>query len=59
LQAGASVQVQTMQQALQAAKDWVQNHEALHRAQAAAVNFANAHQGAAAKTASAVVKLLR
>ncbi|HMS26701.1 MAG TPA: 3-deoxy-D-manno-octulosonic acid transferase [Burkholderiaceae bacterium] len=58
LQAGASVQVNTMQQGVQAALEWVQNAEALQHAQAAAAKFATAHQGAAAKTAQAVVKLL-
>ena len=58
LQAGAAVQVDDMQLAVQAACDMVHNREALQGAQEAALAFAKAHQGAAVKTADAIVKLL-
>jgi hypothetical protein len=48
-----------MPQAVDEAHALVERAESLDLAKAAAVKFSNAHQGAAEKTAAAVVKLLR
>lgn len=58
LQAGAAVQVQTMQVAIQTACEMIQNDEALQSTQKAALAFATAHQGVAVATAESIVKLL-
>jgi 3-deoxy-D-manno-octulosonic-acid transferase len=59
VQAGAAFAVSSMPQAVDAACALVENAAYLDVARTAALQFANAHQGAAEKTAAAVVQLLR
>jgi len=56
--AGAARRVTGMQQALQAVEEWQQAPQALAAAAAAGPAFANAHRGAAEKTAKAVAAIL-
>ena len=58
VQAGAAFTVNAMPQAVDAACALVENIDSLGVARTAALQFANAHQGAAEKTAAAVVQLL-
>ncbi len=58
VQAGAAFAVNAMPQAVDAACALVERVESLDVARTAALQFANAHQGAAEKTAAAVVQLL-
>jgi 3-deoxy-D-manno-octulosonic-acid transferase len=59
VQAGAAFAVNSMPQAVDAACALVETAGDLDVARTAALQFANAHQGAADKTAAAVVQLLR
>jgi 3-deoxy-D-manno-octulosonic-acid transferase len=59
IQSGAAFAVNAMPQAVDVANALVERAQSLDIARAAAVKFANAHQGAAEKTAAAVVQLLR
>jgi 3-deoxy-D-manno-octulosonic-acid transferase len=59
IESGAAFAVNGMPQAVDEAHALVERAESLDLAKAAAVKFSNAHQGAAEKTAAAVVKLLR
>ena len=58
VQAGAAFAVNAMPQAVDAAYALVESADNLSVARTAALQFANAHQGAAEKTAAAVVQLL-
>ena len=58
VQSGAAFAVSAMPQAVKTAYALVESDDALGVARRAALQFANAHQGAAEKTAAAVVKLL-
>ena len=58
VQAGAAFAVNAMPQAVDAACALVESSDTLAKARTAALQFANAHQGAAEKTAAAVVQLL-
>jgi 3-deoxy-D-manno-octulosonic-acid transferase len=58
IQAGAAFAVEAMPQAVDLACKLVGSDENIVSARAAAVQFANSHQGAAEKTAAAVVQLL-
>jgi len=59
IESGAAFAVNGMPQAVDEAHALVERAESLNLAKAAAVKFSNAHQGAAEKTATAAVKLLR
>ena len=58
VQSGAAFAVDSLPQAVEVASALVERGDALAVARAAAVQFANAYQGAAEKTAAAVVELL-
>ena len=58
VQAGAAFAVNAMPLAVDAACALVESSDNLAKARLSAVQFANAHQGAAEKTAAAVVQLL-
>ena len=59
VQAGAALQLDSLPQAVQAAKTLLETRGALNASRTAAVAFAAAHQGAADKTAAAILALLR
>jgi 3-deoxy-D-manno-octulosonic-acid transferase len=58
VQAGAAFSVDSIPQAVDSACALVESKTVLATARAAAMQFAKSHQGAAEKTASAVVQLL-
>lgn len=58
IESGAAFAVDSMPQAVDAACALVENSDSLGLARTAALQFTNSHQGAAEKTASAVVQLL-
>jgi 3-deoxy-D-manno-octulosonic-acid transferase len=59
IQSGAALAVVSMPQAVDLACKLIENKDAVVAARAAAVQFSRSHQGAAEKTAAAVVQLLR
>ena len=59
VQAGAALQLDSLPQAVQAAKTLLETRGALNASRTAAMAFAAAHQGAADKTAAAILALLR
>jgi 3-deoxy-D-manno-octulosonic-acid transferase len=59
IESGAAFAVDSMPQAVDTASKMVDSRAAVDVARAAALQFAKSHQGAAEKTAAAVVKLLR
>jgi 3-deoxy-D-manno-octulosonic-acid transferase len=59
IQSGAALAVVSMPQAVDLAGKLIENKDAVVAARAAAVQFSRSHQGAAEKTAAAVVQLLR
>ena len=59
IESGAAFAVDSMPQAVDTVSKMVDSRAALDVARAAALQFAKSHQGAAEKTAAAVVKLLR
>ena len=58
IESGAAFAVDSMPQAVDAACTLVESSDTIAKARTAALQFANAHQGAAEKTAAAVVQLL-
>jgi 3-deoxy-D-manno-octulosonic-acid transferase len=58
IESGAAFAVDSMPQAVNAACALVASSDNLSKTRTAALQFANSHQGAAAKTAAAVVQLL-
>jgi 3-deoxy-D-manno-octulosonic-acid transferase len=58
IESGAAFAVDSMPQAVNAACVLLASSDNLSKTRSAALQFANSHQGAAAKTAAAVVQLL-